>query len=104
MHLRGHRVEPAADLVAAVHDRTEGNPFVAEVFRLLAAEGRLEDDERLQAGAIPEGIRQVIGRRLNRLSDAINEILTVASSRAVISISTCSPSRGRAGRRGAGIA
>ena len=46
-------VEPAADLVAAVHDRTEGNPFfVIEVVRLLAAEGRLEDHQRL-AGAIP---------------------------------------------------
>ena len=80
MHLQGLTgVEPAADLVAAVHDRTEGNPFfVMEVVRLLAAEGRLEDHERL-AGAIPEGIRQAIGRRLNRLSDAINEILTVAS-------------------------
>jgi tetratricopeptide (TPR) repeat protein len=71
--------EPAGDLVAVVHDRTEGNPFfVMEVVRLLAAEGRLEDHQRL-AGAIPDGIRQVIGRRLNRLSDAINEILTVAA-------------------------
>ena len=29
--------------------------------------------------AIPEGVREVIGRRLNRLSAATNEVLTTAS-------------------------
>jgi predicted ATPase/class 3 adenylate cyclase len=73
------RAEPAADLVAAVHDRTEGNPFfITEVVRMLAAEGRLDDHQRLTA-AIPDGIQQVIGRRLNRFSDATNELLAVAS-------------------------
>ena len=71
--------DPAADLVAAVHGQTEGNPdFVAELVRLLAAERRLEAGGLPGAG-IPEGIRHVIGRRLNRLSDAANTGLAAAS-------------------------
>jgi class 3 adenylate cyclase/tetratricopeptide (TPR) repeat protein len=72
-------IDPAADLVTAVHSQTEGNPyFVSELVRLLAAERRLEAGGLLGAG-IPEGIRHVIGRRLNRLSDAANSGLTAAS-------------------------
>ena len=71
--------DPAADLVAAVHDQTEGNPyFVGEVVRLLAAEHRLEAAGLARAG-VPEGIRHVIGRRLNRLSEAANASLAAAS-------------------------
>ena len=53
-------------VVAAVHRYTEGNPlFVGEVVRLLAAEGQLERID-VPAGlrlAIPEGVREVVGRR-----------------------------------------
>jgi class 3 adenylate cyclase len=71
--------EPGPDLVTAVYDRTEGNPFfVGELVRLLASEGRLDRSGLLTAG-VPEGVRQVIGRRLNRLSEPTNGILTVAS-------------------------
>jgi class 3 adenylate cyclase/tetratricopeptide (TPR) repeat protein len=71
--------DPAADLVTAVHGRTEGNPyFVGELVRLLDAERRLEAGGLAGAG-IPEGIRHVIGRRLNRLSDAANASLAAAS-------------------------
>ena len=75
-------VSPAASVVSAVCDETEGNPlFVGEVARLLAAEGRLET----AAGApswrlrIPESIREVIERRLGRLSQDCNRVLTFAS-------------------------
>jgi len=72
-------IDPAADLVAALHGQTEGNPyFVSELVRLLAAENRLEASGLL-AGGIPEGIRHVIGRRLNRLPEAVNASLAVAS-------------------------
>ena len=75
---------PPPALVNAVHSQTEGNPlFVTEVVRLLAQEGeltpeRLSDNESLSI-RIPEGVREVIGRRLDRLSDACNEALAVAS-------------------------
>jgi class 3 adenylate cyclase len=71
--------EPKPELVTAVYDRTEGNPFfVGELVRLLASEGRLDRSGLLTAG-VPEGVRQVIGRRLNRLSEPTVRILTVAS-------------------------
>jgi tetratricopeptide (TPR) repeat protein len=71
--------DPAVDLVTAVHAQTEGNPyFVGELVRLLAAEHRLEAGGLPGAG-VPEGIRHVIGRRLNRLSEAAIASLTAAS-------------------------
>jgi predicted ATPase len=75
---------PPLALVEAVHTQTEGNPlFLTEVVRLLAQEGELAP-ERVQqrsraALGIPEGVREVIGRRLNRLSPPCNRALTVAS-------------------------
>jgi DNA-binding SARP family transcriptional activator len=75
---------PPAALVAAVHAQTEGNPlFVTEVVRLLTQEGELTP-ERLSGSEgwsmrIPEGVREVIGRRLDRLSDQCNEVLALAS-------------------------
>jgi class 3 adenylate cyclase len=72
---------PPPGLVAAVTEHTEGNPFfVSEVVRLLVAEGRLDGT---QAGAwsvdIPQGVREVVGRRLDHLSEECNEVLAVAS-------------------------
>lgn len=62
------------DVVSAVHSRTEGNPlFVTEIVRLMKEEGQDWD------ARIPEGIRDAIGRRLSRLSDDCNGVLTVAS-------------------------
>jgi DNA-binding CsgD family transcriptional regulator len=72
------------ELAATVHEQTEGNPlFVREVVRLLAEEGLLVP-ERLSdlkdwAFRLPEGIREVIGRRLNRLSRDCKEVLTIGS-------------------------
>jgi len=69
-------------LGAAVHRETEGNPFfVHEVVRLLASEGRLEGatDESSWSLSIPQGIREVVGRRLSTLSETCNQLLTTAS-------------------------
>ena len=65
-------------LVASVHERTEGNPFfVGELGRLLEREGW--EGEKGWAIRVPEGIRGAIGRRLDRLPDLCNDILTTAS-------------------------
>jgi tetratricopeptide (TPR) repeat protein len=72
---------PPDDLVAAVHHETEGNPFfTGEVVRLLVAEGRLESERPTgwKIG-VPQGVREVIGRRLSRLSEECNRVLTLAS-------------------------
>ena len=71
-----------AGLARAVHAQTDGNPFfVGEVVRLLASEGQLT---AAAAGewdpAIPQGVREVVGRRLDRLSPETNEALKVAAA------------------------
>jgi eukaryotic-like serine/threonine-protein kinase len=74
--------DPPPELVTAVHRETEGNPlFVEEVVRLLAAEGRLADPGTIQLHRwrIPEGVREVIGRRLARLPESCRKILSLAS-------------------------
>jgi predicted ATPase len=80
--------------VRAIYAQTEGNPlFITEVVRLLAQEGMITPDQdgadtetdggssatHAMSYRIPEGVRDVIGRRLNRLSQRCNEVLTIAS-------------------------
>ena len=75
-------------LAEAVHRQTEGNPlFVQEVIRYLAEEGlitrkegrwRPTRDTPLEM-SIPEGLRDVIGKRLSLLSPECNQLLSVAS-------------------------
>jgi DNA-binding SARP family transcriptional activator len=65
-------------LVAAIHAETEGNAlFVAEVVRLLEADGGLGD--AASALRIPPGVRAVIGERLARLSPPCRDLLGLAS-------------------------
>ena len=71
-------------LIEAVHRQTEGNPlFVTEVVRLLAQEGALRDGDvergELASLRIPEGVRAVISRRLEGLSEPCNRCLTIAA-------------------------
>jgi tetratricopeptide (TPR) repeat protein len=73
---------PPRDVVAAVYRETEGNPlFVGEVVRLLVDEGRLDTavGEPLWRLTIPQRVRDVIERRLERLSDDCRRVLTLAS-------------------------
>jgi len=75
-------IVPPEQLVNAVHRETEGNPlFVGEVVRLLQHEGRLERPVHtpLWRLNVPQGVRQVIGRRLAHLSEDCNAILTIAA-------------------------
>jgi tetratricopeptide (TPR) repeat protein len=77
-------MKPPEGLVKAVYTQTEGNPmFVNEVVRLLVQEGELKPerlkDRKSWSLRIPEGVREVIGRRLTRLSERCNQVLTVAA-------------------------
>ncbi|MCH8235400.1 MAG: AAA family ATPase [Chloroflexi bacterium] len=73
-----------AELSATVHRHTEGNPlFVTEVIRDLVQSGELTEEKvsgrSTWSVRIPEGVREVIGRRLDRLSDRANDILVTAA-------------------------
>jgi DNA-binding CsgD family transcriptional regulator len=75
-------IQPSSELVEAIYAHTEGNPFfLAEVIRLLSEDGGLAWGETAERPGlrIPEGVREVIGQRLNRLSDLSNQTLTIAS-------------------------
>jgi DNA-binding CsgD family transcriptional regulator/tetratricopeptide (TPR) repeat protein len=75
-------ISPTSRLAQAIHSHTEGNPFfMGEVVRLLQERGELSDKYASlpQGMRIPEGVREVIGQRLNRLSQQCNEALTLAS-------------------------
>jgi hypothetical protein len=75
-------------LAEAVHRQTEGNPlFVQEVVRYLNEEGLIKRQSgqwKAESGtqlamSIPEGLRDVIGKRLTMLSKECNQLLSVAS-------------------------
>ena len=79
--------EPPPLLVSAIYRETEGNPFfVEEVFHHLKEEGRVLDAEglwladiRIDELDVPEGVRLVIGRRLERAGDDCRAVLTAAA-------------------------
>jgi predicted ATPase/class 3 adenylate cyclase len=88
--------EPDASVLAgrraladALHRETEGNPFfIGEVMSHLVESGKLFwDGKHWRANVtstselgIPEGVREVIGRRLSAVSAGCNRMLTVASA------------------------
>jgi serine/threonine protein kinase/tetratricopeptide (TPR) repeat protein len=75
-------------IAEAVHRQTEGNPlFVQEVLRYAveggliireSGEWRAVDPDRLLM-SIPEGLRDVIGKRLSHLSPECGQVLSMAS-------------------------
>ena len=70
----------SAQLVAALHEETEGNPlFVGEIVRLLATEGVETGSTAEVRRAVPRSLRDVIARRLTHLSDECNRVLVLAS-------------------------
>jgi len=69
------------ELTGSLYAHTEGNPFfMIEVVRLLSESGDLSAGHigSLEGLRIPEGVREVIGQRLNRLSKLCNQMLTTA--------------------------
>ncbi len=87
--LAGHDLDGRAlELSDTLHDQTGGNPFfIAEVLRHLAESGAIYQDaggrwtSDLDVGDIglPEGVRDVVGRRLSRLSEEANRAMTLAA-------------------------
>ena len=77
--------EDGRRLAERLHAETEGNPFfVGEVLRNLVETGTVHRrDERWVVAdrgvAVPEGVRDVVGRRLGRLSAQANQLLSVAA-------------------------
>ncbi len=76
------------ELIKALLEATEGNPlFIREVLLYLLEEGKLLREGQgwtshlsIEELGIPEGVRQVIGQRLQRLSENANQLLSVASA------------------------
>jgi class 3 adenylate cyclase/tetratricopeptide (TPR) repeat protein len=76
------------ELARAIGEETEGNPFfIREVLLHLLEEGKLVSEEAgwritlsIAEMGIPEGVREVIRRRLSRLSDGTNRLLAAASA------------------------
>ncbi len=72
------------NLAQAIHRETEGNMFfIEETLRHLVETGGIvrrdgrwtSDATSIEDLSIPEGVREVVGRRLSRLSDACNDVL-----------------------------
>ena len=75
-------VRLSQEFAETIYTHTEGNPFfLTEVIRLLAERNELESPDAAlpRSIRIPEGVREVIGQRLNRLSEQCNQALTTAS-------------------------
>jgi len=69
-------------LARAVHEETQGNPFfVGEILRHVAEAGHqpASGDIDLAQLGIPDGVREVVSRRLMRLSEDATRVLTVAA-------------------------
>ncbi len=84
----GHELDEEGLAFAEVVQReTSGNPFfLGEVLRHLAEtgalyerDGRWVSDLRPEEAGIPEGIREVVGRRLSRLGDDVETVLRSAA-------------------------
>jgi class 3 adenylate cyclase/tetratricopeptide (TPR) repeat protein len=71
----------------AIAEETEGNPFfIREILLHLVEAGKLHHQDgrwtsrySVEEMGIPEGVRQVIGRRLSRLSPDANQLLAAAA-------------------------
>jgi tetratricopeptide (TPR) repeat protein len=84
----GERLDAAGEAAArALQAETEGNPFFVRqmIGHLIETEAFVRQDDRWvltrPAGqlGLPEGVREVIGRRLSRLSPMVNELLAAAA-------------------------
>jgi predicted ATPase len=75
-------------LAQTIYDETAGNPFVVhELFRHLVEEGKIvrragqwSSDFSMAELGIPEGVREVVGRRVARLSEATRNLLRLAAA------------------------
>ncbi|MGH9009519.1 MAG: ATP-binding protein, partial [Acidimicrobiia bacterium] len=84
--LAGHDLEgPELALAHAVHAEADGSPlFMRELLRHFSELGelRLEGDRwtfRGEIAAIPDSVREVIGHRLSRLAEPVDQLLGLAA-------------------------
>ncbi|MCA9829411.1 MAG: AAA family ATPase, partial [Dehalococcoidia bacterium] len=79
-YIRGAaNLQPSSALVERVYEETEGNPFfLSEVVNLLTQEGTLAS-ESVSDIHIPDGVREALGRRLDRISEEATSLLQVAA-------------------------
>jgi class 3 adenylate cyclase/tetratricopeptide (TPR) repeat protein len=84
----GHELDDEGlALARAIHAETEGNPFfVREILRhlretgaIVQRDGRWVTSTAVEDVGIPEGVREVVGRRVARLSSDANRVLRVAA-------------------------
>jgi DNA-binding SARP family transcriptional activator len=85
----GHELDAdALALAGEITRETDGNPFfVGEVLRSLVESGRLLYDDRNERWSVdrsaplglPESVRDVIGRRVDRLGDQVRVVLTLGA-------------------------
>ena len=81
----GH--DPPPEFVHAVFAETEGNPFfvnevvqhLAETGAIYQRDGKWVTDLSIDQLGIPEGVREVVGRRLARLGDDATPVLNAAA-------------------------
>ncbi len=79
--------DPPGQLVKVMFDETQGNPFfIEELYKHLVEEGKVFDaagqfrlDIKLDEVDVPDKIRLVVGRRLDRLGKSGRQILTAAA-------------------------
>ena len=75
------------ELVSAIFEESQGNPFfVEEVYRHLVEEGKVLDtagefrtDIKIDEVDVPENVRLIIGRRLGRLDENEKRVLAAAA-------------------------
>jgi class 3 adenylate cyclase/tetratricopeptide (TPR) repeat protein len=77
---------PPDPVVDVIYSETEGNPFfVEEVYRHLVEDGRLFDEGRFRDDIevdeldVPESVRLVVGRRLERLGTETQKVLAAGA-------------------------
>jgi class 3 adenylate cyclase len=84
----GHEMDDEGlALARAIHAETEGNPFfVREILRhlteteaIVQRDGRWVTSLAVEELGIPEGVREVVGRRVSRLSSDADRVLRVAA-------------------------
>jgi tetratricopeptide (TPR) repeat protein len=80
-------VEVSAELAGAIYGETEGNPFfIEEVVKSLVEEGKIYREEgrwqrqlTVEELEIPQSVRAVIGKRVQKAGEACRRVLTIAA-------------------------